>query len=123
MPLFSPLSAEKLEALARALERRETRAGDMVIREGDVGDSFYVIAVGDVDVTSNGTAVRTLQRGDGFGEIALLHAVPRTATCTAITDGTLFILNRDDFLGAVTGHPRSADAAQQLAARRLEASG
>ena len=78
MPLFSPLSAEKLEALARALERREARSGDVVIREGEDGDCFYVIAAGEVAVTSNGTAVRTLQRGDGFGEIALLHAVPRT---------------------------------------------
>ena len=123
MLLFSPLSAEKLEALARALERRETRAGDVVIREGEDGDCFYVIAAGEVAVTANGTPVRTLQRGDGFGEIALLHAVPRTATCTATTDGTLFILHRDDFLGAVTGHPRAADAAQQLAAGRLQASG
>ena len=82
-----------------------------------------MIAAGEVAVTSNGTAVRTLQRGDGFGEIALLHAVPRTATCMATTDGTVFILHRDDFLGAVTGHPRAADAAQQLAASRLQASG
>ena len=70
----------------------------MVIREGEDGDCFYVIAAGEVAVTSNGTAVRTLQRGDGFGEIALLHALPRTATCMATTDGTLFILHRDDFL-------------------------
>jgi CRP-like cAMP-binding protein len=65
--------------------------------------------------------LRTLQRGDGFGEIALLHAVRRTATCTATTDGTLFSLRRDHFLGALTGHPRSADGAQQLAASRLQA--
>ncbi len=119
--LFSPLSAEKLEGLARALERRETRAGDVVMREGEDGDCFYLIAAGEVAVTSNGTALRTLQRGDGFGEIALLHAVPRTATCTATTDGTLFSLRRDHFLGAVTGHPRSADGAQRLAADRLQA--
>jgi MFS family permease len=121
--LFSPLSAEKLEGLARALERRETRAGDIVIREGEDGDCFYVIAAGEVAVTSNATEPRTLQRGDCFGEIALLHPVPRTATCTATTDGTLFSLSRAHFLGAVTGHPRSAAGARQLAASRLQSNG
>ena len=123
LDLFAPLPADKLEVLARALERRETHSGDTIIREGEAGDCFYVVAAGEVAVTSNGTALRTLQRGDGFGEIALLHAVPRTATCTASTDGTLFSLRRDHFLGALSGHPRSASGAQQLAASRLQASG
>jgi MFS family permease len=117
--LFSPLPAEKLEALAHALERTDTRAGDVVIREGDEGDRFYVIADGEVAVTSNDTRLRTLTRGDGFGEIALLRAIPRTATCTAMTDATLYGLRRDHFLGAVTGHPRSAGAVEQLASSRL----
>jgi MFS family permease len=118
LDLFAPLPAEKLEALARALERRETHSGDTLICEGEDGDWFYVIAAGEVAVTSSGAALRTLQRGDGFGEIALLHAVPRTATCTASTDGTLFSLRRDDFLGAVIDHPRSVDGVRQLAASR-----
>lgn len=120
--LFSPLSGEKLEALARALERTDTRAGE-VVREGDDGDRFYVIADGEVAVTSNSTQLRTLARGDGFGEIALLHAIPRTATCTATTDATLYGLARDDFLAAVTGHPRSARAFEQLALSRLNTEG
>ena len=123
LDLFAPLPADKLEVLARALDRRETHSGDTIICEGEAGDCFYVVAAGEVAVTSNGKALRTLQRGDGFGEIALLHAVPRTATCTASTDGTLFSLRRDHFLGALSGHPRSASGAQQLAASRLQASG
>jgi MFS family permease len=54
--LFSPLSAEKLETLARVLERAETREGEIVIREGEDGDRFYVIADGEIAVTSNGYA-------------------------------------------------------------------
>ncbi len=123
LEIFAPLPADKLEALARALEQRETHAGDTIFREGDAGDRFYVIAVGEVAVSSNGTALRTLQRGDSFGEIALLHAVPRTATCTASTDGALFSLSRDHFLGALSGHPGSADGEQQLATARLQSSG
>jgi MFS family permease len=121
LPLFSPLSPEKLEALARALDRMETRAGEVVIREGDDGDRFYLIADGEVAVTSNGTLLRTLTRGDGFGEIALLRAIPRTATCRATTDATLYGLRREDFLRAVTGHPRAAGAAEHLASSRLGA--
>jgi len=118
--LFSPLSADKLEALARVLERIEIRVGETVIREGEDGDRFYVIADGEVAVTSNGTPLRSLTRGDGFGEIALLHSILRTATCTATTDATLYGLRRDQFLVAVTGHPRAAEAAGQLAASRLD---
>jgi CRP-like cAMP-binding protein len=80
-----------------------------------------VIADGEITVTAGGRHLRTLTRGDGFGEIALLHAVPRTATCTATTETTLYALGRNDFLAAVTGHPRSADALEQLAASRLTA--
>jgi CRP-like cAMP-binding protein len=58
-------------------------------------------------------------RGDGFGEIALLRAIPRTATCTALTDGTLYGLRRDHFLGAVTGHPQAAEVVEELASSRL----
>jgi MFS family permease len=117
--LFSPLSTDKLEALARALERADVRAGDVVIREGEEGDRFYLIADGEVAVTAGGGHLRTLRRGDGFGEIALLHAIPRTATCSAVTDTTLYTLGRNDFLAAVTGHPRSARALEQLATSRL----
>jgi MFS family permease len=119
LPLFAALGPATLEALARALERTDVAAGADVIRQGDDGDRFYVIADGAIEVIRDGTTVTTLGRGDGFGEIALLHAVPRTATCRAATGATLYALDADTFLTAVTGHPHAHAAARDLAASRL----
>jgi hypothetical protein len=58
--------------------------------------------------------------GEGFGEIALLRDVPRTATVTALAESTLLVLGRDAFLAAVTGHPAAAAEADRVVAARLE---
>ena len=57
--------------------------------------------------------------GDYFGEIALLRDVPRTATVTALVDSRLYVLQRDDFLAAVTGHDAAHAAGQTIADERL----
>jgi MFS family permease len=109
----------ELETLARSLVRVDAEAGDVLIREGDVGDRFYVIADGEVDARQGGASFGRLRRGDGFGEIALLRDVPRTATCTAVGPVCLYSLDRETFLTAVAGHGRSLDAAGRLVDRRL----
>jgi CRP-like cAMP-binding protein len=82
-------------------------AGQVIIRQGDVADHYYIVVEGEVDVTmAEGTStrhLRTMTVAQGFGEIGLLGGVPRTATVTARTDGTLLELDRDDFLELVTG--------------------
>ena len=75
-----------------------------MIREGDPGERFFVLETGSVDVSRGGEFVRTLSApGDGFGEIALLRNVPRTATVTATSDTQLLGIGRTEFLAAVTG--------------------
>jgi MFS family permease len=118
LPLFASLPPQTLTFVAHSLVRVDVPAGGVVIREGEEGDRFYVIADGSVGVTRAGEALATLGRGDGFGEIALLYAAPRNATCTAATATTLFALERDDFLAVLTGHPRSAEEAERLATMR-----
>jgi MFS family permease len=120
--LFAPLPPATLESVARSLERVDVAAGTEIIRQGEEGDRYYVIADGVVDVVRDGNVVATLERGDGFGEIALLHAVARTATCVATEPTTLYALEKADFLTALTGHPHSrAEADRLAAARRPEA--
>jgi MFS family permease len=120
LPIFSPLGAPALEGLARALEPVEASAGDAVISEGEPGDRFYVVADGALDVSVGGEQVGVLERGDCFGEIALLRDVPRTATVTARSPVLLDALDKSAFLAAVTGHDPSARAADELVHERLE---
>jgi CRP-like cAMP-binding protein len=97
-------------------------ADELILRAGDIGDRFYVIARGDVEVQA-GATIRHEGAGEYFGEIALLRDVPRTASVVAVTDTLLYALSREDFLRAVTGHVRSSRAARTVAEARLRASG
>jgi MFS family permease len=101
VPFLAALSQPALEALAARLERLTVQPSSAVVRVGDVGDRFYVVADGELEVDLHGAVPRTLAAGDYFGEIALLHDVPRTATVTARTAALVLALERDDFLAAV----------------------
>ena len=118
IPMFSTLAPATLEQLAASLVPVRVPAGKDVFRRGAAGDHFYVIARGEAHVAVDGAPVR-LQAGDHFGEIALLRDVPRTATVSARTDLELYALERDAFIAAVTGHARSAEAANAVVASRL----
>jgi MFS family permease len=114
--LLAPLPMATIEALAGSLAEQSVPAGTAIVREGEVGDRYYVIAKGEVEV-----AGRRLGRGSGFGEIALLRDVPRTATVTAATDVTLYTLEREEFVAAVTGHEPAKATADEIIAARLGA--
>ena len=119
IPIFAPLPEPTLERLAAQLETVSVPAGTVVIRQGDAGDKFYVVAEGELEVTVDGATTATLGRGDAFGEIALLRDVPRTATVTAKTPARLLALDREAFLEAVTASPPSARAADAIVGARL----
>lgn len=122
VPMLAPLAAPTVEALARGLTEVELVAGAELIRQGDSGDRYYVIAEGELDVTIDGVRVAGASRGDGVGELALLADVPRTATVTARTDVRAQALDREPFLRAVTGNDRSAAEAARLVNERVSAS-
>ena len=114
LPIFAPLPLQTVERLASQLVETRLPAGTLVLRKGDPGDRFYVIADGEVEIegTRHGP-------GEFFGEIALLRDVPRTASVTAVTDVRLLTLEREEFIAAVTGHEPSAAAAEAIVSARL----
>lgn len=119
VPIFAPLPGGSLEHLATRLVPLRVDPGTVIVREGDPGDRFYIVAEGEIDVSQDDKPVSGLEAGGYFGEISLMRDVPRTATVTARTPVVLYALDREDFLAAVTGHPQSAEAAENVVSARL----
>jgi MFS family permease len=118
VPIFEPLSVAAKEHVAARLVPVSVERGDVVIQAGDVGDRFYVVADGELDVDVAGQHSST-GPGDFFGEVALLRDVPRTATVRATKPSRLYALDRDDFLVAVTGHSAVRSAGEAVVTERL----
>jgi CRP-like cAMP-binding protein len=116
--LFELLSVAVKSGLARELTPVEVGPGAEVITEGEPGDDFFMVETGHYEVSIGGQPRRILGAGDGFGEIALLFDLPRTATIRAQEGGKLWRLDRQSFLGALTGNPDSYQMAREIAARR-----
>jgi predicted MFS family arabinose efflux permease len=121
LAMFAPLPLAVTELLAAELEPRQFPVGAVVVREGEVGEHFYLIVDGSAAVSVRGTSRPSLARGDCFGEIALLRDVPRTATVVAEQPLRTLALGRAEFLAAVTGNSSSRAAAETLVAGRLDA--
>ncbi len=120
-PIFAPLPPSTIEHLAVKLIPRRVSAGELVFRQGDTGDLFYVVESGRVRIEIDGEQVNDLWPGEAFGEIALLRDVPRTATVAAVEDTDLLALERDEFIAAVTGHAPSSEAADAVIGARIAA--
>jgi MFS family permease len=118
LPMFAPLSALTIDRILAELERVQVPPGRELIRQGDHGDRYYVIASGRVQIIRDGVAVREQGAGEGFGEIALIRDVPRTASVVALTAVELITIERERFLEAITGHPQSHASAEAVAAAR-----
>jgi putative ABC transport system ATP-binding protein len=100
-PVFSALTPRTLTEVADKMMPEEYPAGQVVIRQGDVGDKFYLIRRGSVDVIVEDErgrrVVATMGEGNFFGEAALLTGNPRNASVIAKTDTMLYALGKDDF--------------------------
>ena len=109
-----PLPLPHLERLVRSATPVRVAAGDTVITEGETGDTFYAVERGEVEIVGYD---RIQGPGSGFGEVALLLDVPRTATVRARVDSELWTVGRSPFLGAVG----VTDEAGLVARRTVEA--
>ena len=119
LAMFAPLPLAVIELVASELVPREFGAGTIAIREGDTGDLFYLVVEGSAVVSVRGEPRPPLGPGDCFGEIALLHDIPRTATVVADQPLRTLALDREAFLLAVTANSVSRAAADSLATQRL----
>jgi len=117
VPMFAPLSIAAKEHMAARLVEVPVGVGEVVIRTGEPGDRFYMVADGALEVTNGVHA--SARRGDFFGELALLRDIPRTATVIATSRSRLYALEREDFLAAVTGHSGVRAAGEAVVEQRL----
>lgn len=100
---FHKIPPSNIQAVFMRLQRMDYRAGEVVIKQGDVGDYFYVVVKGiasvarETPLNRDGVKLAELKMGDTFGEEALISDVKRNATITMVTDGTLMRLAKEDF--------------------------
>jgi hypothetical protein len=118
--IFEPLPMATVERLSHDLAPVDFDGGIDVIVQGEVGDRFYLIESGRVEVFEHGRFRRNEGPGESFGEIALLHDVPRTATVRTTEPTRPLQLEREQFLVAVTGHRRSTQVARGVASDRWD---
>ena len=123
IPLLEDLDQKLLEELSQRFGSEQVLGDRLVLKEGDPADRFYVIARGQVEVTKrdaqgNLREVAVLQSGDHFGEVALLHDVPRTATVRTRTPSLFLTLHRAHFLELVETVPGLRGALERVGAVR-----
>lgn len=116
--LFRTLAADVLSRVVDAMFRRETAAGEVVIKQGDDGDNFYVIKTGVYDIEVRGDAGEVTFTGDydhtgSFGELALMYNQPRAATITSRGQGILWCLDRATFKRSVVQNAGKAYALRE----------
>jgi CRP-like cAMP-binding protein len=100
---FHKVPPANIQAVFMRLQRMDYRAGDSIIKQGDVGDYFYIVVKGQCVVTretplnKDGIKLAELKMGDTFGEEALISDAKRNASVNMLTDGVLMRLGKDDF--------------------------
>jgi CRP/FNR family cyclic AMP-dependent transcriptional regulator len=121
VPLFASCSKTELQRIASLADELDLADGATLIREGERGREFIVIAEGTVRVTRNGKQIRDLGAGDFIGEIALVADVPRTATVTATSPVRLLVVTDRAFRGLLEQMPSIAKKVLQSLGERLHA--
>lgn len=125
MPLFSGVPREQLASLLTLVKPLKVKAGEKVVREGEAGDSLFLVVAGSLRVATRGEggdeiALAALGAGDFFGEVSLLTGRPRTATVTAMIDSELLCLDRSTVDELRRSHPGIDASLSEFHRRRAE---
>ena len=117
------LTRAEAKRTASGAVARDCAAGDVLVREGDPSDSFFVIVSGTLEASQghNGDSkpIRRMGPGDRFGEIGLLNGMPRTATVTATTDAELLVIGGPAFHQLLDESTAARAGLAEVAAQRL----
>jgi len=123
LPIFAGMGSRQLDLLAVKLQVQEVEPGETLVRQGDPGDTFFIVRDGEMEVlvSANGARRRAnlLKPGDFFGEVALLYDVPRTATVRARSRASVWRLGRQDFRDLVGRYMGLEGDVAKVAASRL----
>jgi len=116
---LNPLTPEELTRVANSVLVRPYEAGRSIVRQGDEGDSFFLISRGRVGVwvgdgQNEGQLVATMGRGQGFGEMCLLTGARRSATVSTLEDSELLVLGKAEFRSILLANPKVAEAFSQI---------
>jgi CRP/FNR family cyclic AMP-dependent transcriptional regulator len=106
VPLFSGFSKRELNRLAGDTDELTFGAGEAVVREGDLGETMFVVLEGEGKVVRNGKKVGSVLPGDFFGELAAIDAQPRSASVVAVTQLRVLRLFRRHLLALLKDEPQ-----------------
>ena len=120
VPLFEGLSRKDLEKIAKLVRGRTVGAAELVFKEGDPGDKFFIVQSGSVEILkdkagSEPDRLAVKRAGDSFGEMALLTDAPRSATVRAIEQANLLVVSRDQFEQLLGGDTLATRVMRSLA--------
>ena len=119
VPLFNGLSVRELAAIAGSANERLAEPGEVITRQGDAGDEFFIVADGEVEIRQDDREIRRLGPGDYLGEIALLFGGIRTATAIAASPSRLFVLGQAAFAAMLKSQPRIEDKILTTVSERM----
>lgn len=117
--IFSKTPDDVLADVANLLEEVEISEGETIFKQGDLGDSMYVIVDGKVSVQEGDHLLNYLGERDVFGEMALLDPEPRMASVTAVEPTRLFRLDQAPFYQLIAERPEVATGIIRVLTRRL----
>src|SRR6266542_4214208 len=121
IPLFAGLGPAELRELEEAMRPQTFAAGDVICREGEPGDSLFVVVEGFARVMLHDRDVARLRRGDVIGEMSLVSGEPRSATVVAAVPTTAFELSRYGVAALIAEQPRILENLTRILSDRLAA--
>ena len=124
-PIFNMVGSEELKAIAAIADYREFDAGDIIVKEGEPGDSLFFVKEGQIQITKKlkekETTLATLGQTSCFGEMVIFDNEPRSASCYAHENCLLLVIQKSDLLEVILQYPQIALQLFKVLGGRLRA--